>query len=929
MPRKPSNIKAFRGFYTKTRSTVIKSLKPLKFIYKIHSERLRRAKWDLILPIGDARRSEEIVSIADSQVLRWIDELNCMPDVDDIIRSDYDRIHELRTMPPTVKVRHEVAKLYRELDDLQLRADYMCLIIDTTKDYYRACKGFSINGITYKRLLGTVNGIKNSTIVFVNEKLHAELERRIENNRDTTKPYVTAKLEAYRALTCSAAAPVSLPNGVLIVKDFSTAFKSDISYLTDEGEGEPTLTPIHDQTINLDACDGCGIMLPSLAERWSRELGLDYTACGMNTRFAYEKGMVFTFDFIDFADQIAGSYIVNDAWGNEVDIRDIELILTTSMVKLWDGYESCEDYLTKSLSNNYSFGISKVCPKTLDNKRALNYQFIQSYDLSDDDIDELINPTVTEFKDVLGNDRSKAVLFMKGLGLNSRNIQNQPDDYIKALMIDERMMNDPYVRKSIYDTIKNRINQAKVGVINVHGNFSIVSGDPYALCQSIFGMEVTGLLGAGEIYNLFWYGAGDLVCYRAPMTCHANIRRVKPNTSNEALYWYQYMSACTIFNCWDTASSALNGMDYDGDLVFLTDNPVLLKKHKPLPSLMCAQRQASKCISTEEDFVKSNIASFGNEIGQTTNWITSMFEVRDRFDCGSEEYKVLSYRIQCGQLYQQNAIDKAKGITCKPMPGAWHNRHAVKAIKDDNKRAFYSSIVADRKPYFMRYIYPSLAKQYKEFVKNISKNSLRRFGISYDDLKALPDDELSDSQRSFLKGCERDMPVGTSDCVMNRICRRFEREFDEYIKNYNCSADFDYRFMRNDSEYAPNQFNAIKRLYGEYNSRLKNLAAYSDIERIDKDEISSAMAEIVGEFKEECTIVCPNKYVLCNILLDMCYTRQETKSFVWQMCGDTICEHLFAINNNTICYPTMDDSGDIEYCGKRFRLEKAEVNAND
>ena len=109
-------------------------------------------------------------------------------------------------------------------------------------------------------------------------------------------------------------------------------------------------------------------------------------------------------------------------------------------------------------------------------------------------------------------------------------------------------------------------------------------------------------------------------------------------------------------NSWDTATMALNGADCDGDMVMLTDNRILVSKLKDLPALMCAQRKAAKRISTTEDFIKSNIESFGNDIGQTTNWVTSMFEVRSHFDPGSDEYELLSYRIRCGQLYQQNAI---------------------------------------------------------------------------------------------------------------------------------------------------------------------------------------------------------------------------------------------------------------------------------
>ena len=591
-------------------------------------------------------------------MLRWIDELNGITDADRQAREIKQEIKRIRKEPNNVQNRRVIKQLYTKLDKLQYKPDYMCLIIDKEKDYYRACRGFSINGIKYKRLLGTNGGIKNSTIVFVSEKHADELRRRIDNGRNPDAELVPAKLEAYKALTCSASTPVSLPNGILVVDDCETEFLSDIIYLTDEGDGEPVMEMRKNEKIQMDASDGYGIMLPSLADKWSEELGLDYRVSGVNTRFSFEKGMVFTFDFVDFADKVAKKYIVKDAWGNEVDIRNVELVLTTSMVKLWDSYESCEDYINKSIENGYTFGIAKTCPKELETERNLNYQFIQSYDLDDNDIEELISPTMNEIKDVLGGDWRKTVLFLKGAGLNADNIGRIDDDFIKAIMIDPRMVDDPFVQSTIYQLIRNRINEAKVGVLKVHGNYSIVSGDPYTLCQSIFGLELTGLLKDGEIYNQYWAdrGADRLACFRAPMTCHNNIRLVRPADNEQVRYWYQYMTTCTIFNSWDTAASALNGCDFDGDLVMLTDNKVLVNKLQPLPALMCAQRRATKRVPTEDDFIRSNIESFGNDIGQTTNWITSMFEVRARFKKGSEEYDTLSYRIRCGQLYQQNAI---------------------------------------------------------------------------------------------------------------------------------------------------------------------------------------------------------------------------------------------------------------------------------
>lgn len=534
-----------------------------KYIYKLHSSRLRRAKWKLTLPIAEARRNDEVISLADSQVLRWLDELNGITDAEANAKAIKAEIRSLRKDGNSAQTRRRIRQLYAKLDTIQFKPDYLCVIIDKEKDYRRACRGFSINGMQYRRLLGTNGGVKNRTIVFVSERHADEICRRIDNGRNMEKELVPAKLEAYKALTCSASVSVSMPNGVLVVSDCETEFLSDIVYLNDEGTVEPVMEERRQVPVQLNESDGYGLMTPSLAERWSAELGLDYVVSGVNTRFSWEKGMVFTFDFLDFAEKVAGNYMVKDAWGNEVDVRGVELVLTTSMLKLWDSYESCEDYISNCMENGYTFGVTKTCPKELESERTLNYQFIQSLELSDDDIERLIRPTMDEIKGVLYADVAKTILFLKGAGLNENNIDQLDNDYAKAIMIEPSMINDPFVQSSIYQMIKNRINEAKVGVPKVHGNYSIVSGDPYSLCQHIFGLEVTGILKTGEIYNGYWCGTDSekLACFRAPMTCMANIRLVHPNRSDKARYWYKYMNTCTLFNSWDTAAHALNGCD--------------------------------------------------------------------------------------------------------------------------------------------------------------------------------------------------------------------------------------------------------------------------------------------------------------------------------------------------------------------------------
>lgn len=636
-----------------------------RYIFKIRSKRLAKGKWNIRLGIDEARGNEELIALASSQCLRWIDELNGKENVEERLGEIRRKINYLKNRcENSTGNRRKIRNLYNQRDELLFCPDYVCLVVERKADYLRAIKGFYINGIRYVRLLATTGGVKNSTVVFCSDRVHDELEKRINNGRDMTKEFVVAKLEAYRALTCSASNPVSMPRGILVVPDVETTFKADVVNLSDENDGEPVMTFEKDAEVSVTASDGFGIMLPSLAKRWSEELGLNYMISGCNCRGSFLKGMLYTFDFVEFAERVAGNYVVKDAWGEEHDIRDIECVFTTSQLKLWDSYSSIEDYLANCNENHYSFAVTKVCGDNLESERAGNYQYFQSFDLDDNDIDELIAPTEEEFRGLLGGDINKAILFHKGVGITPKQFKTMADDPIKAVMCCSDMLKDPYVKNILNNAIRSRISDAANGKIQLHGNYSIASGDPYLLCQNMFGLPLTGLLKAKEIYNKWWQdeGATDLICFRSPMSTHSNIRRVHVANNDDVNHWFKYMKTCTIFSGWSTEMAALNGMDYDGDLVMLTDNPVLLRRHKELPALNCFQRKATKIVPTELDFVQSNIDNFGSDIGTVTNRLTAMYERQALFEKDSIEYKTLAYRIEASQQVQQNAI-KYCGLT--------------------------------------------------------------------------------------------------------------------------------------------------------------------------------------------------------------------------------------------------------------------------
>ena len=656
-----------------------KQKKLQQYIFKIDSELLEKKNWDLTLPIENARKIDGlIVALADSQILSWINELNGTQDYDERAKLIKREIKWLKKQPTSKTNKTRISELYKSLYKLQFKEDYICVVMSKKSHYRRANKGFKINGINYKRLLCTTGGVKMSTVVYVSEKVHAELKRRIENGRDTNKQMVPAKYGAYEALCASGSLEVSwprsddspIPGGVIVVQDCFTHFKADVINVDDSNyPEEPMVQLMKDQDIENDCSDGCSIIAPELSRRWNGELNGDFdrTCSGFNLRNAFLKGMTFTFDIVKFAEEVVGAsdehpekYLIDDIWGTKRDIRDALLIVTESQLKLWDSYSSWEDYYYNCRKNNYTFRIAKTAPyfEELDEVRQLNYQFIQSLELSDDDIQELVYPTVQEIKDIMGLDVRKTIAYLCGKGLDDDVVQ-YADVFARVLMVEPEMINDPFIRNKIRKMISRRIKDAKIGVLDCESNFQIISGDLYALAENIFGMKPIGLLKAGELYSKFWINKGidKVLCARAPMSNAHSLITQNVSYNLDAQKWFAYIDSIVVINAWDTAPMALNGCDMDGDLLYTTTNKPLMRNQTNLPALRCIQRKAAKKVITEEDLIQSNLQGFGSQIGQITNRCTAITSLMANFPKGSKEYNILKYRTQCFQNGQQNEIN--------------------------------------------------------------------------------------------------------------------------------------------------------------------------------------------------------------------------------------------------------------------------------
>jgi hypothetical protein len=238
------------------------------------------------------------------------------------------------------------------------------------------------------------------------------------------------------------------------------------------------------------------------------------------------------------------------------------MILTESSLKFWNSYNSSEDYINQYRSHGYNFRVTKIIGHELEDIRELNYQYLQSYDFTDEDIKELCQPTVDYLTGSLCGDYEQTLKF---LGLKHKDKVLMPKEtWQKALLLGEDMINDPNIIYHINKLINKKIDNAKIGKLICNGNYQQLSGDPFLLMQHICGLKETGLLQAKECYSSYWINkTNELVVFRSPMIGHNNIRKMTVINNNEAQYWYQYMGNVFITNGFDSACMALSGADMD------------------------------------------------------------------------------------------------------------------------------------------------------------------------------------------------------------------------------------------------------------------------------------------------------------------------------------------------------------------------------
>ncbi len=915
------------------------------FTYKFNSSRLKEFNFKIDLSFEEAQKYNEVITLFDNQILRSIRELKNS----DLDPSYIDALQEEKEKLKKKNHREEYTRRLQEIqsqiNNILFVPEYITIKMDHISHYkYLFNEGLYLNGKRYVRFSSSAGQARVSTVVFLEEETAKALTVVLDNGRDLTKKLVPSKFNAYKGLAGSATKVVSTPRFCL-VPDYYSDTEVKVNFVTETDSEDDDIIDIQDIVESFNRFDGQGLISYEMAEKWAVELGLDYVPAQWCIRQNFIKGMLNTFPIHEFCKTVNnGNYKVRTSYKDEngnlkiADLRDIDVILTESQFKLWDSFPSIEVYKENCIKNNLRWGVSLHSPKKDKDILKMNYQFLQTLNLNNEDIEKICEKFVNWITGVNGGNIYYTILFLIGTDITDDKIENYIDKsdnhWIKSLLVNPNLINDKYIKKKIYDLMKKKIQRGCLGDIILDGNFQTLVSDPYAMMQHVCGLQVTGLLGKREYYSNYWNqkGVKYVDSMRAPLTYRSEHLILTLKKNEEVDYWYRHNYTGIIVNVHGSETMNWAGSDFDYDIIATTSDETVLKGvYKDELPVVYTPPTSEKRILTEDDLFNADLFSFGSIIGSITNKSTSGYALLAELDTHSKEYETTLNRVKMCTKLQSAQIDKAKiGREVKGIPSPWVNYNKVKDTDSDEtktEKEFKNKILLDRHPYFFIYLYKGTKNKYKKHVKSYDITCKQKFGVSLQELRTVK--RKTKEQRDFLKLFERFNPVIESECVMNRICKYIE-SVDFGIRNIvskDCDEEIYKLYLSDEAVFDEEKYLKVKGLYGKFKKSIGQSAVLNTGDPSERSSYDSELHTQISNsqelFKQEVFQISSSVNEVTNYLVKLFYFDEKTanKEVLWSAFGQYIFENIKK-KAKEFYIPASDTEGEIEYLNNRYTLKK-------
>ena len=920
------------------------------YILRLNSGWLREYNFNVNITFDQAMKTKKVVALADNQMLRIIrDVTNHKVDLDEIEFLFYQR-DKIKKMNNNKENISKLKYLQKKIYNTMYIPEFIVVSIESNGDYDKMFdKGLFVNGKKYVRTSCSASQGRVSKVVFCEENVAKTLLDILDNGRNHTTPFSPSKYNAYLGTASSATKIVTTPR-FCVIPDCIRNQEIDCWWVS-EVEDKNKDDIIEKRTINTEfnIFDGNGLISPNMAQIWANDLGLDYLPAQWCIRASWVKGMVNVFDFHEFCKEYNnGNYIIDTVYKDcngkpiQVDLRDIDVILTESQFKLWNSYNSLEEYQYYSKKNNLFWGVSLYTPKQDKDILNLNYQFIQTLNLNKEKIEQLCSQTVDYFNGVSLENYWYTILFLMGNNLDDEKLSNflynSNNYWLKSLIVDKNLIKDKYIREKIFENIKVKLDNACMGRILVDGNFQVIVPDSFALMEHACGLEVKGLIPSNYFYSNYWNNKNvdKIDCMRSPLTYLSEHQVYKLHKDELTEKWFKYNYTGIITNIYDDYTLHFGGSDFDYDILATTNNEVMVENTytNDMPVVGKVEKP-KKWLFNPKDLQIADKFTFGSIIGQITNSVTTIRCLMADYSEDSKEYKILIDRMRMGCKLQSLQIDKAKiGRAVKGIPTVWKKWQKITDEDTDEQikeKQLLNSILCDKHPYFFIYLYKNTRNKYKKWQKDYDISCKTRWGISVADLIRL--ENKSDEQILFLERYYKFCPVIDNDSIMNLLCHHMEKIKSNIKINIKDCSNMSYLSSYKkeiEEEISPDIYNKIYKLVKELRAELKASISNGNKNDFDND-IKNNIDNIYEFYKNKLFQICSNQDIVINCLIDIFYVDfpSYNKDVLWSLFGNEIFKNVVSNNTKEIDYPVLQDDGDILYLGKRYGIKHFNIKGGE
>ena len=416
------------------------------------------------------------------------------------------------------------------------------------------------------------------------------------------------KLLAYIALNSSASDPWTEMDidRCIVIDDFETTVTGLSDYINEHYEVD---RGIH--TTSIKHTDGCGMVDPSVMRRNSMVRG------------PWIKGLLSPFDYLRFCKEHGVEPIIEDVYHVKHDLvkENIQVIFTKSMFKLWNYYDNWDAYKKAFKENHCTLNRTNYEEAYIPDTE-LNYQMIQTLNMTDDEIKQLTNRTYNRILNIAKDQES----MLQALQANSFSL----DPFRRCLRLYPELLRDSYTKETLKAIKKRWVLDAKSGRIRCHNKRLFAIPDFYAACEYWFlgDKDPKGLLQDGEIACRPYKDMEKADCLRSPHLAFEHcVRKIVNNEEIEK--WFITNGLYT--SCHDMISKVL-AFDVDGDQINVVVDPIIIQaaertaiEYDFAPLLFDLGKAGSAPISNEEYYHGLKRAHDYSGIGQVSNNLTKLW----------------------------------------------------------------------------------------------------------------------------------------------------------------------------------------------------------------------------------------------------------------------------------------------------------------